>query len=111
MNSITENLLKEITNEIVDKVNPVSIILFGSYAKNNAGVDSDLDFLIIEDQPFGQGRSRRKEMIMLWHLLKRFRIAKDILVYSIDEVNIWKTARNHIIARAMKEGKVLYERH
>jgi predicted nucleotidyltransferase len=53
MNSRIENLLKEITNEIVDKVNRISIILFGSYARNIADIDSDLDFLIIEDQPFG----------------------------------------------------------
>ncbi|MBF0542080.1 MAG: nucleotidyltransferase domain-containing protein [Nitrospirae bacterium] len=111
MNLITEDLIQEITKEIVNKVNPLSIILFGSYAKNNAGVDSDLDFLVIEDKPFGQVRSRRKEMIMLWHLLKRFRIAKDILIYSIDEVDKWKTSKNHIIARAINEGKVLYERH
>ncbi|MBF0564021.1 MAG: nucleotidyltransferase domain-containing protein [Nitrospirae bacterium] len=111
MSMITEEMLKEITREIVDVVNPVKIILFGSYATGDAGPHSDLDFLIVEEEPFGPGRSRREEMTMLWKLLGKFRIAKDILVYSIDEVDKWKTARNHIIPQALNKGRVLYERH
>lgn len=111
MKTVTEDMLQEITREIVDTVDPVAVILFGSYAKGVAGPNSDLDFLVVEEQPFVLGRSRRKEMAMLWRLLGKFRIAKDILVYSIDEVNKWKTARNHIVAQALMEGRVLYERH
>ncbi len=35
-------------------------------------------------------------------------VAKDILIYSRDEVERWRNTRNHIIARALREGKVLY---
>jgi len=111
MIAVTEDMLKEITKKIVDAVNPVSIILFGSHARGNAGPGSDLDFLVVEEQPFGPGRSRRKEMSMLWRLLGEFRIPKDILVYSVEEINKWKTAKNHLIAHAIREGRVLYERY
>ncbi|MBF0518473.1 MAG: nucleotidyltransferase domain-containing protein [Nitrospirae bacterium] len=110
MSILTDEMLKEITREIVDAVNPVKVILFGSYATGNAGPNSDLDFLIVEELPFGPDRSRKEEMMMLWKLLGKFRIAKDILVYSTDEVNKWQTARNHIIHQALKKGRVLYER-
>ena len=107
---ITENTLKEMTKAIVNTAKPAKVILFGSYARGNAGPDSDLDFLVIEDLPFGPGRSRRKESTMLWRILASFRVAKDILVYSSDEVSMWQNTRNHIIARALREGRVLYER-
>jgi len=98
------------TNAIVNAVNPVKVILFGSYARGHAGPESDLDFLVIEDRPFGPDRSRRKESTMLWKILASFRAAKDILIYSSDEVSKWQNTKNHIIARAIKDGRVLYER-
>jgi len=51
MIAVTEDMLREITTKIVDAVNPVSIILFGSHARRNAGSGSDLDFLVVEEQP------------------------------------------------------------
>jgi hypothetical protein len=44
----------------------------------------------------------------LWRALSQFPVAKDILVYSQDEVEKWRDARNHVIARALREGRVLY---
>ena len=44
---ITENTVKEITKAIINTVKPAKVILFGSYARGNAGTDSDLDFLVI----------------------------------------------------------------
>jgi hypothetical protein len=46
-----------------------------------ARTDSDLDFLIIEDDPFNALRSRRAEMTHLRRLLGDYFIAKDFLVY------------------------------
>lgn len=111
MIQVTEELLKEMTDIIVNKVNPRSVILFGSHARGEAGPESDLDFLVIEDGPFGPQRSRRAEMVKLWDILGDYRIAKDFLVFTPEEVEKWKTARNHVIAHALREGRVLYERH
>lgn len=111
MTTVTESTLSEIIGRIVEAVHPDKIILFGSYARGSAGPGSDLDLLIIEDREFGPHRSRRKETSMLWRILSGIRIAKDILVYSSDEVDKWKDTKNHIIAQALREGRVLYERH
>ena len=37
-------------------------------------------------------------------------VPKDILVYSRDDVEYWRDSLNHILARALRERKVLYER-
>jgi hypothetical protein len=36
--------------------------------------------------------------------------AREILVYSSDEVERWRESRNHVVGRALREGRVLYER-
>lgn len=111
MLQVTDELLKEMTDIIVREVNPHKVILFGSYARDEAGPDSDLDFLVIEDGPFGPERSRRAEMVRLLRLVRDFRIATDFLVYTPEEIEKWQSSRNHVVSHALREGKVLYERH
>jgi uncharacterized protein len=110
MAGLSEALLAEMTTAIVREVNPEAIVLFGSQATGSGRPDSDVDLLVIEAEPFGLGRDRRREMVRLWRVLAPFRMAKDILVYSRDEIERWRHARNHIIATALKEGRFLYGR-
>ncbi|HHY47315.1 MAG TPA: nucleotidyltransferase domain-containing protein [Firmicutes bacterium] len=107
---VTEQLIREMAATVVQEVKPEAIILFGSHATGSARPDSDVDLLVIEGAPFVPGRDRRKEMARLWRALAGFPVAKDILVYSLEEVERWRNARNHIIARALREGKLLYGR-
>ncbi len=107
---ITDALLEEMTKTIVETAKPRKVVLFGSRARGNAHSESDIDILVIEDEPFGPGRSRRKEMARLWQALSRFEMAKDILVYASEEADKWKESRNHVVAHALKFGRVLYER-
>lgn len=111
MLQVTDELLKEMTETIVRGVSPNKIILFGSYAKGTARPDSDLDFLVVEDGPFNARRSRESEMVRLWEICFDYNIPLDFLVYSPEEIDQWKDVRNHVIAHALKDGKVLYERN
>ena len=110
MPEVNDQLLNDIRDEIVKATNPSRIILFGSYARDEAGPDSDLDILIVEDDDFGLERSRRKELGRLWRLLAKFRVPKDILIFSIREIEELSQARNHIVSHVLREGKTLYER-
>jgi len=110
MMKITDKVLAEIVQAIVRQVDPVMIILFGSHASGHAREESDLDLLIVEREPFGQKRSRRKEMSLVRKVLSGFRIAKDILIYGEDEFAKWRGSVNHVIGRSLRDGKVLYER-
>lgn len=110
MDPVTDDTLREMVETIVRAVNPERIVLFGSRAKGTAGPGSDVDLLIVEDQPFGPGHGRRRELANLSRLLARFPVAKDILVFSRDEVEHWKCSLNHVIGRALREGRLLHAR-
>ncbi len=110
MTIITKKIIDEVTQTLVKELKPEAIILFGSYAKKTARQESDLDLLIIDSQPFHKNNSRKKKLAHAWMILSQYSFSKDILLYSREEVEKWKTSLNHIIAKALKEGEVLYER-
>jgi len=111
MLQVTDALLKDMTKTIVQGVNPNKVILFGSYAKGTARPDSDLDFLVIKNGPFNAERTREAEMVKLWEVCFDYNIPLDFLVYSPEEIEQWQSVPNHVIAHAIKDGKVLYERN
>lgn len=108
---VTEALLQQMVEVIVNEANPEQVILFGSHARGDASADSDVDLVIVESDPFDENRDRRAEIVRLSWALAHFAVSKDILVYSRDEVEYWRDSINNILARALREGKVLYERH
>ena len=110
MTKTTDALLDRMVKAIVDEVAPEQVILFGSRARGDTTADSDVDLVVVEAAPFGAGRDRRVEATRLWHALAGFAVSKDILVYSSDEVEYWRDSLNHVLARALREGEVLYER-
>jgi predicted nucleotidyltransferase len=82
---VSDELLRQMARVIVREVEPERIVLFGSHARGDARPDSDVDLLVIEREPFGEGRSRRREAALLWRALARFPVPKDIVVYSQAE--------------------------
>jgi uncharacterized protein len=111
MEPAIEKMLARITEIIVRELNPRQLILFGSQARGPTHPQSDFDFLIVKDRPFGAAGSRKKEMSRLWRLLAHFPISQDLLIFSPEELEEWRQSTNHVIARALREGKTLYERH
>lgn len=105
-----ENLLRKMVDVIVRERSPEAIILFGSRAKGNAHVDSDVDLLVIEKEPFSPQRSRRKEVARLQMALRELPLSKDILLYSREEFEHWRNSLNHLAGRACREGRVLHGR-
>ena len=107
---VTQNLLDQMVRAIVDEVEPEQVILFGSRARGDARSDSDVDLIVVESDSFSEGRSAYREEVRLWNVLGRFDVAADVLVYSHDDVTYWRDSLNHVLARALREGRVLYER-
>jgi predicted nucleotidyltransferase len=95
--------------EIVREVDPERIVLFGSWARGQANECSDVDLLVVEREPFGPDRSRRQEAARIWRCLSGFRVPTDILVYSAAEIVQWQDSIQHVIGKALREGRVLYE--
>ena len=110
MARVTDAILQQMVKAIVEEVDPEQVILFGSRARGDDREHSDVDLVVVESEPFGPGRSRHGEMVKLYHALAEFRVPADVLVYSQDDVAYWRDSLNHVLARALREGKVLYER-
>ena len=110
MITVTDEVLDEMVRAIVREVDPEEIWLFGSRARGQAGPDSDVDLLVVEREPFGPQRSRWQELVRLYDAIAPFRVGVDLLVYSHQEVAERRHWCNHVIARAMSEGRLLYER-
>ena len=106
----SDALLQRMVRAIVEEVDPEQVILFGSRARGDAASGSDFDFIVVEAEPFDDGRSRHAEEVRLYRALAGCGAPKDILVYSRDDVDYWRDSLNHVLARALREGKVLYER-
>jgi len=107
---VTERLLGEMVQAIVAEVDPEQVILFGSRARGDERESSDIDLIVVEAEPFGPERGRHKELVRLYHALAGFRVPADVLVYSHEDIDYWRDSLNHVLARALREGKVLYER-
>ncbi len=107
---VDDALLQRMTAALVEAADPEQVILFGSRARGEAGPDSDVDLIVVEAEPFGPERDRFAEALRLWRTLGGFRVAADVLVYSRDEVEYWRDSLNHVLARALREGRILYER-
>jgi predicted nucleotidyltransferase len=110
MIAITDEVIGQMVEAIVREVSPEEIWLFGSRARGEGGPDSDVDLLIVERESFGPQRSRWQELVRLYDAMVPFRVAVDLLVFSRDEVAERRHWCNHVIARAMTEGRRLYER-
>ncbi|MHB9149841.1 MAG: nucleotidyltransferase domain-containing protein [Thermoleophilia bacterium] len=108
--AVSQDMLDRIVTSLVEEAQPERIVLFGSQARDEADEGSDIDLLVVEQERFGPERSRRREMVRLWRALPELTAGADILVYSSDEVERWRESRNHVIGRALREGRVLYER-
>jgi predicted nucleotidyltransferase len=100
-------LIDEIIRRIVNAIQPEKIVLFGSRGRGEARRESDMDILVIANSE--EPRYRRSSR--LYGILSDILVPMDILVYSPDEVSEWRNVHQAFITTALREGKVLYEKH
>lgn len=110
MNTLTDETLHHIVRVIVREVQPEQVIMFGSRAGKSPGPDADLDLLVVQSEPFGRAHSRIREIARIERALSGVPVPTDILVYSRDEIERWRNEPGHVVAHAIEEGRVLYER-
>src|SRR5437867_3408412 len=101
---VSKREIQRVADEIARKFNPHKIILFGSYARGTANVDSDVDLLIIMPHR-GPGYEKATEISAAVEI----DFPSDILVRSDAEIRARLKLNDYFIQDILAEGKVLYE--
>ena len=104
--SLVQKKIEEMVRRIVEKFHPEKIILFGSYARGQAGPDSDVDLLVV----MPVSGSKREAAIQIDLALAGRGLPKDIIVATPEEVERLRDIIGTLIYPAIREGKVMYER-
>lgn len=98
--------LPEITRRIVQTSDPDKIILFGSYAREKANADSDLDLLVIVPK----AQHLRQESIRVRRALRGMLVPVDIIMATSEQIRRLGNVSGLVYQSALREGTVLYER-
>ena len=98
-----EALIEEAGRRLSEAAPGARVILFGSYARGNAGPRSDLDFLVVEPGV----EDRAGESVRLRRALRGLRLFADIIVISESDAREWGGVQGSIIHAALSEGRSL----
>ena len=99
-------VLNDITTKIVEKFDPLKIILFGSFARGNPHKWSDLDIMVVfenVDNCFDKAAEILGHIENIQFSTDIVVVGKDVFIENINETG-------YIYYYANKYGRVLHER-
>lgn len=105
---IDRGAITAIANLIVERFDPDQIILFGSYARNEAGKHSDVDLLVVLPEESDWKKQRGNPVRRA--IAERFVLPVDVIVRSPASVSRQRDDPYSLINTILDEGEVLYER-
>ena len=106
LDSAVQGKIDEMIRRIVERFHPEQIILFGSYARGQAGPDSDVDLLVV----MAVSGSKRKLAVEIDLAVAGMGLPKDIIVVTPEEMARTKDIIGTIVYPAVREGRVMYDR-
>lgn len=101
MPRISEATILEAVRRLQEAAPGATVVLFGSYARGDAGEDSDLDFLVIEDTVMAQ----RREVARLLRVLEPLDLPVDVVVMSRRNYEDWCDRPGTLPNLAKREGR------
>lgn len=102
----TDEAIRVMVERITGRFNPDRIILFGSQARGDAGVDSDIDLLVV----LPTCDNRKAATVAILKSLADLPVGKDIVVTTAHELATRGKLASTVLYPALHEGKVLYAR-
>lgn len=106
--TIDRTTVQAITRLIVERFDPEKVILFGSHARGESGLHSDLDLLVVlrvdASQPWHGNPIRRA-------IAERFVLPVDVVVRPPELLAEHGSRPQSTLYKILAEGKVLYERN
>jgi predicted nucleotidyltransferase len=103
---VNRKLLAKVIQRIIEVAHPDKLILFGSGARDEIGPHSDLDILVITQEPVHRGRLTEEIYLNLIGVGQ----AVDVIVATPEDVETYWDNPYIVIGPALREGKVIYER-
>lgn len=96
----------KIINYIKVVADPETVILFGSFAKENNNLYSDIDLLLIMEDVY------LKKILenQISHYISELSLKSDILIHSKKEIEIANTYPFSFLSSIIKEGKIIYQK-
>ena len=107
MKTVNDNLLREMTQRLVEQFQPERIILFGSQVWGVPTSASDVDLLVIVSQ---SNLSEYERSVLGHRCLSGLDVAKDVVVKTRAEFDFVKEVRASLEFKIAHQGKVLYDR-
>ena len=99
-------IIDKLVKSIVQLVDPLQIILFGSHARGDAQPDSDIDLLVV----MPDGTHRLDTMGYLYQNISGFKIPYDLVVTTESDIEKHRDNIGLIYYYALKDGITVYER-
>jgi uncharacterized protein len=104
--AVDDIAIRRVADRVVAACDPIRVVLFGSHARGEGRVDSDID-LFVEMESDRPARERR---IAIRRLLDDEGYPLDVVVMTPDEVAEARQQAGSILSFVDAEGLVLYER-
>jgi predicted nucleotidyltransferase len=99
-----ETIVKAVVERIVAEVHPTRIILFGSVARHEESIESDIDLLVV----MPEGIHKRQTAQELYRRLRGLPVPVDILVTTETDLDHQKDNPGLIYRTILQEGRELY---
>lgn len=96
--------ITQLVKDIVETVQPLKVILFGSAVRGDLTPDSDIDVLVV----MPEGVHRRKTAQLLYQKITGLGVPFDVLVATPDDLEKHKNNIGLIYQAVLKEGVEVY---
>jgi predicted nucleotidyltransferase len=104
MKALDPEIIDEIVSRVTTAIHPLRVVLFGSAARGEMGLGSDVDLLIVVPD----GTHRRDASHKAFRALSGLGIAKDVIVVTESDIKNFGENPSLVIKPALEEGREVY---
>ena len=102
----SKGFISTMVDRIVERFQPLQVVLFGSHARGTANAWSDVDLLVV----LPDVSDKRAAAVDIRRTLGDLPVCKDIVVATPEEIARRGHLAGTVLRSALREGKIVYER-